>query len=71
MAKTIVTLVSPAISCNHCVEAIKSGLQGTPGIESVEVDKDNKMVTVTYDVDYLSEADVRHKMRDIGYEVLG
>ncbi|HZD60756.1 MAG TPA: heavy-metal-associated domain-containing protein [Anaerolineae bacterium] len=71
MAKTTAKLYAPSISCDHCVQTIVGGLQGIPGIERVEVDKDNKMVTVDYDTDYLSETDIRHKMRDIGYEVMG
>ncbi|MBE0448354.1 MAG: heavy-metal-associated domain-containing protein [Actinobacteria bacterium] len=71
MARTIAKLYAPAISCDHCVQAIVSGLRGTPGVENVEVDKDNKMITVDYDADYLSETDIRHKMKDLGYEVIG
>ncbi|MCL6472400.1 MAG: cation transporter [Firmicutes bacterium] len=71
MAKTTAKLVSPAISCDHCVQAITGGLKGTPGIESVSVDKDSKEVTVTYDTDYLTEKNIRDKMKDIGYEVVG
>ncbi|MEW5706407.1 MAG: cation transporter [Actinomycetota bacterium] len=71
MARTIAKLYSPSISCNHCIQAIVGGLQGTPGIEKVMVDLDTKMVTVVYDTDYLSETDIRHRMRDIGYEAIG
>jgi len=71
MAKTIAKLYAPSISCDHCVQAIVNGLKGTTGIENVEVDKDNKMVTIDYDTDYLSETDIRHKMKNIGYDVVG
>lgn len=71
MAKATAKLFSPAISCDHCVMAIVGGLKGAPGIENVSVDKDSKMVTVTYDTDFISETDIRHRMKDIGYEVVG
>lgn len=71
MAKTTAKLFSPAISCDHCVMTIEGELKGATGVESVSVDKDSKMVTVTYDTDYISETDIRHRMRDIGYEVIG
>lgn len=71
MAKMTAKLYSAAISCDHCVKAIEDGLRGTPGIESVDVNKDDKMITVNYDTDFMSETDIRRKMRDIGYEVIG
>jgi len=71
VAQTTAKLYAPAISCDHCVKAIVGGLQGTQGVENVTVDMDSKMVTVTYDTDYLSEADIRHRMKDIGYEPVG
>ncbi|HEY3373541.1 MAG TPA: heavy-metal-associated domain-containing protein [Candidatus Aquicultor sp.] len=71
MATTTVKLFAPEISCDHCVGAIEGGLRGQAGIESVQVDRDNKMVTVTYNTDFTSEIEIKHKMRDIGYEVVG
>lgn len=71
MAKMTAKLYAPSVSCDHCVKAIVGGLQGTTGVGNVTVDSDSKMVTVTYDTDYLSEVDIRHKMKDIGYEVVG
>lgn len=70
MAKMIAKLYSSAISCDHCVNAIESGLRGAPGIENVTVDKDTKMVTVNYDTDFMSQEDIISKMRDLGYEVM-
>ncbi len=71
VAKTTAKLYAPSANCDHCVQAIVNGLKGTPGVENVMVDLESKMVTVIYDTEYLSETDIRHRMRDIGYEAVG
>jgi copper chaperone CopZ len=71
MAKTTVKLYSATISCDSCVTAIESGLREMQGVNSVSVDRDSKMVTVDYDTDHASETDVKRRMKDIGYEVIG
>jgi copper chaperone len=71
MANTIAKLYSAAISCEHCVSAIESGIREMPGINGVSVDRDNKMITVDYDAEQLSETAIRLRMKDLGYEVIG
>jgi copper chaperone CopZ len=36
----------PGMSCGHCERAVSSELQRIPGVASVEVDLDTKLVTV-------------------------
>jgi copper chaperone CopZ len=42
------TVHIPAISCSHCVMAIKNELIDITGVESVEGDPKSKMVTVRW-----------------------
>jgi copper chaperone len=46
---TEVTLYVPNISCMHCVHTIKTELSDLAGVQSVEADKDTKMVEVKFD----------------------
>ncbi|HNS40217.1 MAG: heavy-metal-associated domain-containing protein [Anaerolineae bacterium] len=42
------TFKVPGISCMHCVHTIKTELAELAGVQSVDADKDSKMVTVTW-----------------------
>jgi copper chaperone CopZ len=71
MSQMTVKLYASAISCESCVAAIVSGLQGMPGVNNVSIDLESKMVTVDYNADNTSESDIRRRMKDIGYAVIG
>lgn len=63
---TVRTYTVPGISCGHCRAAIESELTPLAGVESVVVDVDSKVVTVTGEV--TAEA-VRAAIDEAGYEV--
>ncbi|MBP9502970.1 MAG: heavy-metal-associated domain-containing protein [Candidatus Promineofilum sp.] len=42
------TFKVPGISCMHCVHTIKTEVGEIAGVQSVEADKDTKMVTVNW-----------------------
>lgn len=65
MAKTYSV---PGISCGHCKAAIEGELLPLTGVESVEVDVDNKLVVVEGSI---SEQEVRAAIDEAGYEVAG
>lgn len=46
MAETI-TYTVPGMSCDHCKAAVSEELSAVEGVESVEVDLDAKLVSVT------------------------
>jgi len=56
----------PAISCDHCVQAITGAVQPLDGVEAVDVSVDAKTVTVTGDFD---DAAVRSAIDAAGYDV--
>ncbi|MDT7944327.1 MAG: heavy-metal-associated domain-containing protein [Dehalococcoidia bacterium] len=66
-----VTLVSPDISCDHCIQAIRKALTALPGVEWVGGDPDAKQVTIRYDPSLSSLADIRRAMEEEGYPVAG
>jgi copper chaperone len=40
------TYVAPGMSCDHCVAAVKAEVSRVPGVASVAVDLDTKLVRV-------------------------
>jgi copper chaperone len=57
----------PGMHCGHCEAAVTQELEGVPGVASVEVDLDSKLVTVTGDA--LDETALRAAIGEAGYEV--
>jgi len=58
----------PNISCMHCAQHIKKGLNSLPGLKAVEVDVPHKLVTVTYDNEATLAA-VEAALSEMGYPV--
>jgi copper chaperone CopZ len=57
----------PGVSCEHCCAAITKEVSAVPGVESVEVDLMQKLVSVRgHDVD---GAEVRAAIDEAGYDV--
>jgi len=63
-----VTYSVPAMSCSHCTTAVGSELRAVPGVESVVVDLDTKLVVVTGDE--LDDAALRAAIAEAGYEAV-
>jgi len=66
MAGTI-TYSVPGVSCEHCRKAIEGEVSQVQGVESVEVDLDRKIVTVSGEP--LDEAAIVGAIDEAGYEV--
>ena len=56
----------PGISCDHCKTAIEAEVAKVAGVTTVEVDVENKTVSVVGDAD---DADVRAAIDEAGYDV--
>jgi copper chaperone len=56
----------PDISCAHCVSAITTAVGGVPGVTTVDVQLDHKLVIVDGD---FSGTEVAAAIVDAGYEV--
>jgi copper chaperone len=57
----------PGMHCGHCQAAVTEELEGVPGVASVEVDLDRKLVTVSGDA--LDDTALRAAIGEAGYEV--
>ena len=57
----------PGVSCGHCRSAIETEVSAVSGVESVEVDLDEKTVTVRGEA--LDEQAIVAAIDEAGYEV--
>ena len=57
----------PGVACEHCVTAITTEVGMIPGVESVHVDLERKLVTVDGPVDI--DAAVRAAIDEAGYDI--
>jgi len=65
MAETL-TYTVPGMHCGHCERAVADEVSAVPGVESVEVQLDTKLVTVTGEG--LDDAALRAAIDEAGYE---
>ncbi len=56
------------MTCAACVRRVEEGLRQMPGVQSVTVNFATEKAHVEYDPGRVSVADLRKKVRDIGYE---
>jgi copper chaperone CopZ len=63
----VTTYSVPGVSCEHCRSAITKEVGSVPGITSVTVDLDRKLVTVAGEG--VSDAAVRDAIDEAGYDI--
>ena len=64
-----ISLVVPAISCEHCKHTIESTLTGFEGVEEAIVDIANKRVALRYDPEKVELGKMEEALSDEGYDV--
>ena len=62
----VVTYSVPGMSCAHCERAVSEELAHVPGVSSVEVDLETKLVVVRGEA--LDDDALRKAIRAAGYE---
>jgi copper chaperone len=65
---TTLTFKVPNISCMHCVHTIKTELSDLAGVQSVEADKDTKVVEVKFDAP-ATQGKIETLLAEINYPV--
>lgn len=60
------TFEIPAISCDHCVHAIRTELDRVVGVQRVDADRKRKLVTVAWEPP-ADEAEIVALLTEIGY----
>ncbi|HUZ21264.1 MAG TPA: heavy-metal-associated domain-containing protein [Acidimicrobiales bacterium] len=62
----MITYRVPGMTCDHCKTAVRGELSSVAGVETVEVDLDTKLVTVTGSG--LDDQVLRAAIDEAGYE---
>ena len=70
MSKENSILDVEGMSCQHCVNAVKSAVGELDGVEVVEVDLTIKKVSVDYDSSIVSLQKIKDAIEDQGYDVV-
>lgn len=63
------TLNAPDISCDHCIQTIKSTVEKFPGVRFVSGDADSKVVTIELDPAQADMEAIEAAMEEEGYPV--
>lgn len=70
MAETKKTFVVHGMSCAACVRRVENSLKDLDGVRDAAVNLATGRATVEYDPAVVGEEGVRHRIEEIGYEVL-
>ncbi|MBN2908396.1 copper chaperone CopZ [Polycladomyces sp. WAk] len=65
-----VTLQVEGMSCDHCKQAVEGALKKLTGVERAEVNLNEKNVTVWYDENRATVAQMKEAIEDQGYDVV-
>lgn len=57
------------MSCNHCVNSIKSAVGDIDGVTNVDVSLEDKTVTVEYNPDKVKVGHIKITIEDEGYSI--
>ena len=60
------TYTVPGMHCGNCTQAVTEEVAAVPGVESVDVDLESKLVTVVGSA--LDDAKIRAAIEEAGYE---
>ena len=66
--KTVVLTTNPQMHCNNCEKKTKENIRFEKGIKSIKTDLDTKTVTIEYDADKTTIADIIKGFEKIKYE---
>lgn len=58
------------MSCQHCVNAVKTAVSSISGVSRVDVDLAGKKVKVEFDQDKVGLEAIKEMIEDAGYEVV-
>lgn len=65
--KTVVLNTAPEMHCSNCENKIKSNIRFEKGVKDIQTNLDNKTVTITYDADKTSVANIIAGFKKIDY----
>jgi copper chaperone len=69
MLEQEITLTAPDISCAHCVTTVQKAVGELEGVSFVQAEVDSKNVTVRFDPERVSQAEIEAALEEEGYPV--
>ena len=66
--KTVVFTTNPQMHCNNCEKKIKENIRFEKGVKSIKTSLDTKTVTIEYDADKTTIANIIKGFEKIKYE---
>ncbi|MBQ8657457.1 MAG: cation transporter [Prevotella sp.] len=66
--KTLVVTTLPQMHCENCEKKIKGNLRFEKGITKIETDREGQRVTITYDADKTTPAEIIAGFQKFGYK---
>lgn len=64
-----ISMVIPAISCEHCKHTVEDTLKQFEGVQEAIVDVANKRVALAYDPDKVELSKLEEALSEEGYDV--
>jgi len=64
-----IVVVTPDMSCGHCVAAIEGDVSALAGVQSVKADLPTKQVTISFDSGKVTTSQIEAALDDAGYPV--
>lgn len=64
-----ISMVLPAISCDHCKHTVESTLKQFDGVQEAIVDVANKRLALSYDPDKVELSKLEAALSEEGYDV--
>ena len=61
----------PGMECGACEAAVTDALTAVPGVSTVSVDLDSKLVRVEHDRDRAAVTELKDAVEDTGFDVTG
>lgn len=68
MTQTVLNV--EGMSCSHCVNAVTKAVTALEGVSGVNVDLEEKKVTVDYEADRVSLESIKDAIEEEGYDVV-
>lgn len=70
MADTIIVQTG-GMSCESCAQTVTQGFEGKTGVNDIQIDLENQLVTIDVDsVDNLSDAEIEKTLTERDYEFI-
>ncbi len=70
MASNLIQIKASGLMCSFCTMSVEKALKRLPGVKSVQVNLVHGIILVDADRNKVSEAEVAHKVEDLGYTVV-